>query len=361
MTAPLQQGPKVRGRGATDNPKNRFFQLNVLPDPDSHDGDEPAPTTAFFADTTRKIIATNDSPDIPFEASINPYRGCEHGCVYCFARPTHEYLGFSAGLDFESKIMVKENAPELLRAELASLKWQPKLLQLSGVTDCYQPIERKLMLTRRCLEVLAEFGNPVSVITKSHLVTRDIDVLKILAAKQAAAVLVSITTLDPNLAMKMEPRAASPARRLDAVRLLAEAAIPVGVMTAPIIPGLNDLEMPAILAAAARAGASFAGYQPVRLPYAVKDLFQNWLDQHFPDRKSKVLNRIREMRRGKLNDPDFGSRFRATGVWADQLKKMFELAKRRAGITGRFPPLSTAAFRKPAPDQMDLWSPASGQ
>jgi DNA repair photolyase len=355
VNSPLKDQPQIRGRGAPENPKNRFVQLNVLPDLESRDGDEPDPKTAFFSDTTRKIIATNESPDIPFEASINPYRGCEHGCVYCFARPTHEYLGFSAGLDFESKIMVKQNAPELLRAELARPKWEPKLLQLSGVTDCYQPIERKLKLTRRCLEVLAEFGNPVSVITKSHLVTRDVDLLKILAEKQAAAVLISITTLDPDLAMKMEPRAASPARRLDAVRMLTEAGIPVGVMTAPIIPGLTDEEIPALLAAAAQAGAKFAGYQPVRLPFAVKDLFQNWLDLYFPDRKSKILNRIREMRDGKLNDPDFGSRFRATGVWADQLKSMFDLAKRKAGITGHFPSLSTAAFRKPDGPQMSLW------
>jgi DNA repair photolyase len=347
---------KIRGRGAAENPKNRFLPLNVLPDRESAGEDEPDPKTAFFSDTTRKIIATNSSPDIPFEASINIYRGCEHGCIYCFARPTHEYLGFSAGLDFESKIMVKENAPELLRAELASPKWEPKLLQLSGVTDCYQPIERKLRLTRRCLEVLAEFGNPVSVITKSHLVTRDIDVLKMLVAKDAATVAISITTLDPEIAMKMEPRAASPTRRLDAVRMLAEASIPVGVMIAPIIPGLTDQEIPGLLAAAAKAGAKFAGYQPVRLPYAVKDLFQSWLEVHFPDRKEKILNRIREMRDGKLNDPNFGSRFRASGVWADQLKSMFALAKRKAGITGHFPALSTAGFRRPAPDQMELWS-----
>ncbi|MGD0463465.1 MAG: PA0069 family radical SAM protein [Tepidisphaeraceae bacterium] len=353
---PLRPNPTIpRGRGAVENPKNRFVQLHVLPDPQSPDGDDPGPRTAFFSDTTRKIIATNDSPNVPFDASINPYRGCEHGCIYCFARPTHEYLGFSAGLDFESKIMVKRNAPELLRAELARPKWKPMVLQLSGVTDCYQPIERRLKLTRRCLEVLAEFANPVSVLTKSHLVTRDIDVLRILAAKQAAAVLISITTLDGELAMKMEPRAGSPARRLDAIQLIAEAGIPVGVMTAPVIPGLTDQEIPAILAAAAQAGATFAGYQALRLPFAVKDLFQNWLDLHFPQRKSKILNRIRAMRQGKLNDPDFASRFRPTGVWADQLKSMFELAKRKAGITGHFPSLSTASFRKPDPMQMSLW------
>ncbi len=351
----------IHGRGAADNPKNRFVRLDVLPDPESADADEPGPRTVFFHDTTRTIIATNDSPDVGFEASINPYRGCEHGCVYCFARPTHEYLGFSAGLDFESKIMVKPQAPRLLRAELTSPKWQPKVLQLSGVTDCYQPIERKLKLTRQCLEVLAEFRNPVSVLTKNHLVTRDIDILATLSAHQAAVVLLSITTLDPDLAMKMEPRASSPARRLAAVRLLTEAGIPVGVMAAPMIPGLNDQEMPAILAAAAKAGAKFAGYTSLRLPFAVKDLFQDWLTRHFPDRKEKVLNRIRAMRGGKLNDPEFGSRMRGGGIWAQQLKSMFELAKRRAGITGHFPSLSTAAFHRPAAKQMEFWSSANDQ
>jgi DNA repair photolyase len=345
----------IHGRGAADNPKNRFVQLDVLPDPELIDADDPGPRTSFFNDTTRKIIATNDSPDVGFEASVNPYRGCEHGCIYCFARPTHEYLGFSAGLDFESKIMVKPNAPELLRAELASAKWEPKVLQLSGVTDCYQPIERRLKLTRGCLDVLAEFGNPVSVLTKNRLVTRDIDILGVLAARQAAVVLLSITTLDPSLAMKMEPRASSPASRLEAVRSLAEAGIPVGVMAAPMIPGLNDQEMPAILAAAARAGATFAGYTSLRLPFAVKDLFQAWLESHFPDRREKVLNRIRDMRQGKLNDSEFGSRMRGGGIWADQLKSMFELAKRKAGITGEFPSLSIAAFRRPGAAQMELW------
>lgn len=357
MTAPAT----IHGRGAAGNPKNRFVRLDVLPAPELAADDSPGPRTVFFHDTTRKIIATNDSPDVGFEASVNPYRGCEHGCVYCFARPTHEYLGFSAGLDFESKIMVKPDAPRLLRAELASPKWQPKVLQLSGVTDCYQPIERKLMLTRQCLEVLAEFGNPVSVLTKNHLVTRDIDVLTTLAAHQAAVVLLSITTLDADLAMKMEPRASSPARRLAAVRSLADAGIPVGVMAAPMIPGLNDQEMPAILAAAAKAGAKFAGYTSLRLPFAVKDLFQDWLTRHFPDRKEKVLNRIRDMRSGKLNDPEFGSRMRGSGIWAEQLKSMFQLAKRKAGMTGHFPSLSAAAFRRAAPAQMELWSSANDQ
>jgi DNA repair photolyase len=342
----------IHGRGAADNPKNRFVRLDVLPDPDPESA---GPKTVFFHDTTRKIIATNDSPDVGFEASINPYRGCEHGCVYCFARPTHEYLGFSSGLDFESKIMVKPEAPRLLRAELAGAKWEPKTLQLSGVTDCYQPIERKLKLTRQCLEVLAECCNPVSVLTKNHLITRDIDIMKKLAAHQAVVALVSITTLDAELAMKMEPRASAPARRIAAVEALAQAGIPVGIMAAPIIPGLNDQEMPAIVASATKAGATFAGYQPVRLPFAVKDLFHDWLQRHFPDRKEKILRRIRDMRGGKLNESEFGKRMRAEGIWAQQLKSMFEMAKKRAGMTGSFPILSTAAFRRPAAPQMELW------
>jgi DNA repair photolyase len=347
----------IKGRGAGGNPKNRFVQLQVLRDAESDDAEGPGPTTVFFNDKTRKIIATNDSPDVGFEASVNPYRGCEHGCVYCFARPTHEYLGFSAGLDFESKIMVKMEAARLLRAELAGRRWKPKALQMSGVTDCYQPVERRLKITRGCLEVLAEFRNPVTIVTKNHLVTRDIDLLRELAAHRAAAVMVSITTLDNSLAMKMEPRTSVPRRRLEAVRMLAEAGIPVGVMAAPMIPGLNDQEMPAILSAAAEAGARFAGYEALRLPWSVKDLFQDWLSRHFPDRKEKVLNRVRQMRGGKLNDPNFSSRMRGQGIWAAQLKSMFQLAKRRAGITGRFPELSTAAFKQVTIDNGQLIMP----
>jgi DNA repair photolyase len=347
--------PELKGRGAAGNPKKRFVQLQVAHDAESQDAEGPGPRTEFFNDKTRKIIATNDSPDVGFEASINPYRGCEHGCVYCFARPTHEYLGFSAGLDFESKIVVKMEAARLLREELASRRWKPKVLQMSGVTDCYQPVERRLKITRGCLEVLAQFRNPVTILTKNHLVTRDIDLLRQLAEHRAVAAMLSITTLDQSLAMKMEPRTSVPRRRLEAVRMLSEAGIPVGVMVAPIIPGLNDQEMPAILAAAAEAGASFAGYEPLRLPWAVKDLLEDWLGRHFPDRKEKVLNRVRQMRGGKLNDPNFGSRMRGSGIWAEQLKSLFQLAKRRAGITGRFPQLSTASFRRPRQGQMELF------
>ena len=261
-----QSHAALRGRGASWSPANRFEKLHVdLTDPDVVDVDSeteerPRRPTQYFRDATRTIITRNASPDVGFETSLNPYRGCEHGCIYCYARPTHEYLGFSAGLDFESKIMVKTNAPELLRAELESPRWQPQTLVLSGVTDPYQPVEQKLQITRGCLDVLAKFRNPVAIITKNHLVTRDIDILRELAACDAAAVNVSVTSLDPTLQRVLEPRTTSPQGRLCAIDQLRAAKIPVGVMVAPIIPGLTDHEVPNILNACAKAGAQFAGY-----------------------------------------------------------------------------------------------------
>jgi len=277
-------------------------------------------------------------------------------CIYCYARPGHEYLGMSAGLDFESRIMVKPNAPQLLREALSSRKWQPTVISMSGVTDCYQPIERKLELTRGCLKVFNEFRNPVGIITKNHLVTRDIDLLKELAAVNAVAVHVSITTLDKNLTQIMEPRTSVPARRLAAVETLAKAGIPVGMMMGPIIPGLTDHEIPAVLQAAADAGAMGAAYITLRLPFAVAGLFEDWLTRHFPDRREKVLNRIRSLRGGKLNDPNFGSRMRGQGIWADQLKMMFDTAKRKAGFDQRkMPKLSIESFRNAGEKQLSLW------
>ncbi|WP_228282155.1 PA0069 family radical SAM protein [Rubrobacter tropicus] len=274
----------------------------------------------------------------------------------CYARPTHEYLGLSAGLDFESKVLVKEEAPALLRKRLSSARWEPKVLSMSGVTDCYQPVEKKLGITRGCLEVLADFRNPVVVVTKNHLVTRDIDLLSELARHDAAAVAVSLTTLDDELRRIMEPRTSRPVRRLAAIRKLAEAGIPVGVMTAPVIPGLNDHELPNLLSAAAEAGATFAGYVPVRLPGAVAPIFEDWLRRHFPDRKEKVLGRVRSMRGGKLNDPEFGSRMEGGGVYAEHVSRLFGVACRRAGIErGRFPKLSTASFRKDGGAQPGLF------
>jgi DNA repair photolyase len=313
----------------------------------------------FLRDGTRTIIARNDSPDVGFGASINPYRGCEHGCVYCYARPTHEYLGFSAGLDFETKIMVKEDAPELLRAELSSPRWQPEVLGISGVTDPYQPIERKLQLTRRCLEVLAEFRNPCGIVTKNRLITRDIDILSELTRFNAAAVHVSLPTLDVPLNRVMEPRTSLPAQRLAAIEALADAGIPVGVLVAPVIPGLTDHEIPSVLDAAAKAGARFAGYTMLRLPYAVAPLFEEWLGQHFPERKDKVLNRIRDVRGGRLNKSEFGERMCGEGPFAEQIGALFAIAARKAGI-GRSPVLSTAAFRRPPRDgQLTLFEDAA--
>jgi DNA repair photolyase len=340
-------GPRrsIVGRGAAGNPKNRFERIGVEPDP-GEPGDEPRPETVYLRDHSRSTIARNDSPDIGFDASINPYRGCSHGCSYCYARPTHEYLGLSAGLDFESKILVKQDAPELLQKELSSPRWEPKVLSMSGVTDPYQPAEKKFEVTRRCLEVLAGFRNPVVIVTKNHLVTRDIDLLSGLARYEAAAVAVSLTTLDDGLRRVMEPRTSSPARRLAAVEGLAAAGVPVGVMTAPVIPGLNDHELPALLSAAAGAGATFAAYVPVRLPYAVRPIFEDWLERHFPERKEKVLNLVRSMRGGELNDPRFGSRMRGEGLFARHIAQLFSISCRRAGMgEGRFPRLSTAAFR----------------
>lgn len=312
------------------------------------------PRTVLLRDVSRKVIAYNDSPDIGFNASINPYRGCEHGCVYCYARPTHEYLGFSSGLDFETRILVKEDAARLLRKELSRRTWRPQVIALSGVTDAYQPIEKQLRLTRACLEVLADFRNPVAVITKNHLVTRDVDLLKELAAHDAVAVFLSVTTLDPVVARCMEPRASQPERRLDAIRCLRSAGVPVGVMVAPVVPAITDHELPRIIEAAAKAGAESAGFVLMRLPFAVRELFTRWLDQHFPERKDKVLNRIRALRDGDLNDPRFRTRMKGEGVFAEQIQSMFDTTCRRLGLPQRDWNLSTAAFRRPEGDQLTL-------
>jgi DNA repair photolyase len=343
--------PAPPGRGSADNPPNRFIPLHYAPDPDCPPDDAPAPATRFFRDSARTIVATNDSPDVGFTHSVNPYRGCEHGCIYCFARPTHEFLGMSAGLDFESKIFVKEDAPELLRRELASPKWGPHALAFSGVTDCYQPAERRFRLTRRCLEVCAEFRNPVGIVTKSRLVTRDLDLLTELAGHKAAVVFLSITTLDADLAGKLEPRAARPAARLAAVEELAKAGVPVGVMAAPMIPGLNDHELPAILEAAAGAGAAFAGYTVVRLSLGLGPLFEAWLDRHYPERKEKVMGRVSAAHGGSVKDARFGMRMRGEGAWADLLHDLFGLTCRKLGLNRRPPEISTAAFRRPGPVQ----------
>jgi len=344
----------TQGRGAGFNPPNRFEALACEPDPDWDPSECPPLRTQFFRDLSQTILSYNDSPDIPFRASLNPYRGCEHGCAYCYARPTHEYLGFSAGLDFESRIMVKENASELLRAELNSKKWQPQWIALSGVTDPYQPIEKKLLITRRCLEVLSEFRSPVGIVTKNRLVARDIDVLRDLAGHNAACVYLSITTLKADLRRTMEPRTASPTARLETISVLADAKIPVGVLTAPIIPGLNDEEIPALLNAASGAGATFASYVVLRLPLAVRPLFEEWLERCVPERKDKVINRLKAIRDGKLNSSEFGERMRGQGIFSDQIRQLFRIYARKAGLSEHGPALSIAAFRRPGGTQLPL-------
>jgi len=349
------------GRGAVRDLPNRFEKLALSLDPDVVQDDpglegeaQPNPKTIFLEDHSESIIVKNDSPDVGFSAGINPYRGCEHGCAYCYARPYHEYLGFSAGLEFETKIMVKRRAAELLRRELSKPKYEPQVLGLSGVTDCYQPAERQFRITRSCLEVLAEFRNPVSIITKNFLVTRDFDVLKELAACDAAHVFISITTLNAELAAKMEPRASRPAHRLRAVEMLAKAGVPVGVMVAPVIPGLNDREIPSVLEAAKSAGASEAGYTLLRLPHGVKDVFTEWLKLHFPEKLDRILGTIREVRGGKLNVSDFGTRMRGEGPYAEQIAQMFHVFRERLGFGARVRPLSTEYFRRPGEQQLSL-------
>ena len=353
---PSSSDPLPPARGSATNPKNRFEKLEIVLDPtDPAEGEEPSPLrTQFLRDDSQTIIAWNDSPDVGFDAGINPYRGCEHGCAYCFARPTHEYLGMSAGLDFESKIVIKPNAPELLRRELSKRSWRPQVIAMSGVTDCYQPIERKLQLTRRCLAVLADFRNPTAIITKNHLVTRDIDLLQELARHDAVVVNVSVTTLDGELAKTLEPRASPPSRRLAAIEELHAAGVPVRVLMAPVIPGLTDHEMPALLAAAAKAGARDAHFVPLRLPWAVAPLFEAWLDRHRPGEKEKVLGRIRSMRGGKLYDAEWGKRMTGEGFFAEQMGALFALAKRKAGFPHGELNLSTGSFRIPTP-QLSLF------
>jgi DNA repair photolyase len=341
-------------RGAGSNPPNRFEQLTLERDADWDPEQDPLPRTQFLRDLSGSILSYNDSPDIGFEVSLNPYRGCEHGCIYCYARPFHEYLGFSAGLDFETKIMVKEDAPRLLRHELSSPKWVPKVIALSGVTDPYQPVERRLKLTRACLEVLAEFRNPVNIVTKNNLVTRDLDLLAELAGCQAAAVSISITTLDTELRKILEPRTSPPAARLAAIAALAKVGIPAGVLVAPVVPGLTDHEIPAILSAAAAAGATFAAHSILRLPYAVAPLFEEWLTRHLPAKKDKVLHRLRALRRGKLNNSEFGLRMTGEGIFADQISRLFDVACRKAGWSDHAQELSTAYFRRPEGAQLEL-------
>lgn len=347
----------LRGRGASDNPENRFKERpKVDYDLNEETGEKPSPKTQLIRDDTKDIISHIKSPDLPFEAGLNPYRGCEHGCIYCYARPYHEYLGFSCGLDFESKIVVKYDAAKLLRETFESKSWKPKVIAFSGITDVYQPLEKKLQLTRQCLEVLADFRNPVGMITKNHLVTRDIDLLKELSEFNCVRVTISITSLDKALTQIMEPRTSRPLRRLLAIEKLANAGIPVGVNVAPIIPGLTDSECADIMKAAADAGAQHAGFTILRLPWQLKGLFTDWLEQHFPDRKEKVLNRLRDMHDGKLYKSSWGERRRGKGNFSKQIQDLFALQKVRLGLNKDLTPLTTEHFRRIQSGQMDLFN-----
>jgi DNA repair photolyase len=348
-----------KGRGATLNPPSRFDKQRLehfsdgWADPGWSDGGgteyvPPPIRTEVAVDATKTIIAYNQSPDIGFDRSINPYRGCEHGCVYCFARPTHAYFGLSAGLDFETKLFAKPDAARLLEAELAAPNYRCQPIAMGTNTDPYQPVERSFRVTRSILEVLERCDHPVTIVTKGALVARDIDILARMAARNLAWVGLSVTTLDRELARRLEPRAGAPARRLAAMRALSEAGVPVGVMVAPVIPALNDHELEAILEAARDAGASTAGFVMLRLPHEIKDLMTDWLDVHAPMKKKRVLELIRGMRRGKLNDGEFGSRFRPTGGYAGMIRQRFQIAARRLGLERDGRPLDCSKFKKPA-------------
>jgi DNA repair photolyase len=355
MTEHARATHPYRGRAAGFNPENRFEKLHLQPDPESIALAGPELPTQFFVDGSRRILAKNDSPDVSFDFSLNPYRGCEHGCIYCYARPTHEYLGFSAGLDFESRVLVKMAAPELLAQALSADSWQPQLVALSGNTDCYQPVEKQLRLTRKCLKVFLQHRNPVGIITKNALVLRDLDILGAMVSFNIIRVVVSITTLDGRLASRMEPRASTPQKRLEALAKLVEAGIPAGVNVAPLIPGLTEHEVPAILQAAADCGVKQAGYILLRLPHAVKDLFVDWLRSVCPERRNKVMNAVKETRAGRLNDPCFTTRLQGEGIRAETIARMFQLNCRRYGLNPAQSPTTTKHFRRQANGQGELF------
>lgn len=314
------------------------------------------PQTTVTAERVKSIISRNDSPDIPFTQSINPYRGCEHGCVYCYARPSHAYLNLSPGLDFETRLFAKVNAAQVLREELAKPGYGCSAITIGANTDAYQPAERSWKITRAVLEVAAQCNQPVYIITKNALVERDLDILVPMAEKNLAGVFVSVTTLDHDLARRMEPRASAPARRIEAIRRLAQAGVPVGVMVAPIVPVLTDAETEQILEAASEAGALSAGYVLMRLPYEVKTLFKDWLAQHYPLKAAHVMSRVKQMRDGRENDPQFGTRMRGSGKFADLLRLRFDKACQRLGLNRQRRTLVTTLFRPPRLDgQMDLF------
>ena len=356
---------EIKGRGARSNATSRYVsdKREAFDDgwePDAEDDALPRLDTQLMPERARKIISTNDSPDIGFDRSINPYKGCEHGCIYCYARPNHAYLGLSPGQDFETKIFFKPEGARLLEAELSKTGYRPKRIHIGGDTDPYQPAEKKLGITRGILEVFDRFNHPVSIITKSHLITRDVDILGRLAARNLASACISITTLDRTLARDMEPRAATPSRRLDAIKRLADAGVPVMVGFAPVIPGLNDQEMEAVLEAAAQAGATRAMFVTLRLPLEIKDLFREWLAEARPDRASKIMSLIRQARGGRDYDPEWGSRMKGTGPLADILAQRFAAACRRYNLNTARVEADLTAFRVPPRpgDQMRLFDAA---
>jgi DNA repair photolyase len=348
-----------RGRGASSNGSGRYESLARVAFDDGWQGLEDLPPfkTTVTVDSTRKIIAHNDSPDLSFDRSINPYRGCEHGCVYCYARPTHAYLGLSPGLDFESKLFMKPNAPELLERELSSPDYSPKIIAIGSNTDPYQPIERRYQIVRRILEVLDRAGHPVGIVTKSALVLRDLDILTRMAKRDLVKVAISVTTLDPKLARVMEPRASTPPLRLDALRQLVKAGVPTSTLVAPVIPALNDSEIERILEAVAETGVRNAGYVLLRLPLELRDLFREWLIENFPDRYRHVISLIRQTRGGKDYDPAWGKRMTGSGPIAWMIGRRFEVACERLGFNLTSVKTTTAHFQKPRPasEQLDLF------
>ena len=341
--------PQHNGRGALSNASSRYDDEKRIRTDDGWDVEDELPPlrTTLTKDATRTILARNTSPDVPFDRSINPYRGCEHGCIYCFARPTHAYLGLSPGLDFETRILFKPEAAKLLAAELASPKYRCDVVAMGTNTDPYQPVERELKVTRQILRVLSDFNNPVGIVTKNHLITRDIDILADMARRNLAEVFLSVTTLDRDLARTMEPRASAPHRRLAAIKELSDAGIPTGVMSAPMIPGLNDHEMEAILEAATKAGATRAGYTVLRLPLEIKDLFEEWLRANRPDRAEKVLSLVRQMRGGELYKAKFGERMKGEGPIAQLLSQRFTAAVKRLDLNRIRYRLDTLRFAVP--------------
>jgi len=360
---------RIRGRGAISNRSGRFERYSVEIDheqacePDESRPQHKKPATIVTRETTRRILTRNDSPDVPFDVSINPYKGCEHGCVYCFARPTHAYLGLSPGIDFETRIVSKPDADTALRRELARAGYRPEPIALGANTDPYQPVERELAITRRILEVLHEHRHPVGIVTKSSLVLRDADILTDMAARGLAHVHLSITTLDGELARRMEPRCAAPVERLRAIEELARAGIPTGILASPMIPALNDDELETLLEAAHRAGALSAGYILLRLPRELRELFSEWLDAHYPLRAKHVLSLVRDTRGGALYDDTFGSRMSGEGAYAMLLQRRFDAACARLGLATTMRPLDRTQFQVPRTRsaQLDLFGDGDGE